>query len=289
MQKHPKDINILAVIIIYNPDLSLLKENIDAFVNHVNHVYIWDNSSASVRHATEMFLHNTYDNIICLEGVDENKGISYGLNKGWKYAKENKFNLVLTMDQDSKFQSFDIYLDRVLDKWEQEGFCLCGPTPNLHLRKTKRTGFTKCADIITSGMLVPIELMDIANGYCLDFFVDAIDFDFCYKLKENGYDTFMDNESNLIQIFGTPKYKSICGFKIHAYGYSPFRLYGIFRNHIITWRRYHYPNILIRHIIKHYLLNYVIKGVLLVECDKWAKIKAVYKGIVDGFKFKLNP
>ena len=215
-------------------------------------------------------------------------GISYGLNQGWQYAKTHGYDIVMTMDQDSKFEDFNTYLNHTLDKWEQEGFCLCGPTPNLHTRKDRLSGYTKCIATITSGMLVPIELMNIANGYCTDFFVDGIDFEFSYHLREKGYDTYIDNESNLIQVFGTPQYKRILGIKIHAYGYSPFRLYGVFRNHIIIWRRYHYPGVLMRHIIKHYLINYVLTGVLLVESNKREKMKAVFKGIVDGFRFNIK-
>ncbi len=280
--------SILAVLIAYNPDLKLLMEDINSFFNAVDLLYIWDNSPIEIRQKTEIFLRQTFPNII-MEGNGKNMGISYGLNKGWQYAKNHDLDVVLTMDQDSSFQNFEEYLQRVLVKWEKEGYCLCGPTPNLHLKKGKSIqGFSRHIAIITSGMLVPVELLDYVNGYCNDFLVDGIDFDICYKMRENGYESYMDNESNLIQHFGKPQYRTILGIQIHGYGYSPFRVYGIFRNHIIVWRRYHHNGILLRHITKHYFLEYLLKGVLLVEDNKWNKLKAACQGIVGGFRFKIK-
>ena len=278
---------LIAIIVTYNPELDLLKENIGAYYNFVDAIYIWDNSCYQTSQSTERFLRNIYSNII-IEGNGKNIGVSYGLNRGWAYANQHGFDVVLTMDQDSRFESFAAYKQRVFNKWKHEGYCLCGPTPNLHLKKNIDSGFTKCMAIITSGMLVPVRLLNLVNGYCSDFLVDAIDFDFCYKLRAKGYEVYIDNESNLVQIFGSPQYKNVFGIKIHAYGYSPFRIYGIFRNHIIVWRRYRYPTVLIRHIIKQYLFNYLMIGVLFVEDNKWAKIIAACRGIIDGFKFKLK-
>lgn len=279
---------LLAVVVTYHPDLDLLKENIAAFADRVGEIYVWDNSPSEESVKTGEFLRLHFPHVI-IEGVGENKGVSYGLNHGWKYAQKHGYDLVLTMDQDSRFENFDAFLGRVLDKWEKEGLCVCGPTPNRQQGNQKEgQGFIRSIAVITSGMLVPMQILNDAEGYCEDFFVDAIDFDFCYRIREKGYEAFMDLESNLIQVFGEPRYKKILGMKIHGYGYSPLRVYGIFRNHIITWRRYHHPGVLLRHIVKQYFFNYLLKGVLLVEDKKWTKLKAAFKGMVDGFKYKIK-
>lgn len=285
MAYHTK--RLLAVVVAYSPDMDLLIANISAFVRRADGVYVWDNSPEPTRVETERQLRQRFPQVV-FGGVGENKGISYGLNQGWRYAREHGFDILMSMDQDSRFENFDAYYERVTGKWERDGLCLCGPTPNLHLRKAAAVGFTASMALITSGMLVPLQLLDEAGGYCEDFLVDAIDFDFCYRLREKGYESYMDNESNLVQVFGTPQSKRVLGITVHAFGYSPFRVYGIFRNHIIVWRRYHHPAVLLRHIIKQYFLNYLLKGVLLVEKQKWAKCKAACKGTIDGFRFKLK-
>lgn len=282
------DKRILAVVVTYHPDLTLLQANISAFADRVGEVYVWDNTPAPENAKIEEFLRQHFDNVV-IEGWGENKGISYALNHGWKYAQKQGCDVVLTMDQDSRFEDFNTYLTRVQNKWVNDGLCICGPTPNRPQdQKHEKKGFIPSIAIITSGMLIPIELLIETGGYCEDFFVDAIDFDFCYRIREKGYEAYMDQESNLIQVFGEPRYKKILGMKIHGYGYSPKRVHGIFRNHIITWRRHHHPGKLLRHIIKQYCFNYILKGVLLVEDKKWAKLKAAFKGTVDGFKFKIN-
>ena len=279
---------LLAVVVTYHPDLTLLKEDITAFADRVGEVFVWDNSPAPDNAKTEAFLRQHFPHVV-YDGWGENKGVSYGLNRGWKYALEHDYDVMLTMDQDSRFEDFGTYLNRVLDKWEKEGLCVCGPTPNRQQSEQKASqGFIRSIAVITSGMLVPMQILNDADGYCEDFFVDAIDFDFCYRIREKGYEAYMDQESNLIQVFGEPRYKKILGMKIHGYGYSPSRVQGIFRNHIITWRRYHHPWVLLRHIVKQYFCNYLLKGVLLVEDKKWTKWKAAFKGTVAGFKYKIK-
>ena len=39
-----REIRILAFVITYYPDISLLRRNLDTFSEHVDHIVIWDNT-----------------------------------------------------------------------------------------------------------------------------------------------------------------------------------------------------------------------------------------------------
>lgn len=276
---------ILAIVILYYPDLDVLRENLEAFMRHVETTMIWDNSPKEISAMNEKHVKSFLSNVL-FQGNGHNLGISSGLNKAWEYAKHNQYDVLLTMDQDSLFCDFESYLQRVLGFWKSEGLCACGPTPNLN-RNIVLGEFNQEPHLITSGMLIPVSLLNDCGGYCQDFKIDGIDIELCYKLKEYGYKSYIDNKSNLIQRFGQQEKRKlpILGEKTFS-NYNKDRLYGIFRNHIIVWRRYHYPRRLAKLIFYEYFTTYVIKDVFFGK-GKREKLRAVFKGIIDGFRFPM--
>lgn len=282
------DFPILAVVVLYNPDIQLLKKNLFAFQQYVNKIILWDNSSyASTQQQIDQFL-TTFSNIIVIH-KKINMGISTALNYAWNFANNHGYKAMLTMDQDSVFHYFPIFKNKVIEIWENEGLCICGPSICDASKTTFDTydSFIEKKHIITSGMLVPIELLNKIGGYCDNFFVDGIDVELCVKARLYNYKSLIYRGAFLIQIYGTPQCKKILGKTLHSFGYPPNRLYNIFKSQIIIFRKYHYPLDILRDIIYHYVFRFTIKGVILVECNKREKLKAVYQGIKDGLLAKI--
>ncbi|MBQ6063156.1 MAG: glycosyl transferase family 2 [Prevotella sp.] len=278
---------ILAVVILYNPDLQLLQENIGAFTSHVETTMVWDNSPKEISMKNEQFAMDCFPQVI-YKGDGYNRGISFGLNKAWEYARKNQYDVLLTMDQDSIFSDFKEYKQRVITKWQSEGLCACGPTPNISKDSGLLEDFSQSPRLITSGMLIPVPLLNACGGYCADYHIDGIDVELCYHLNNLGFQTFIDNKSNLSQRFGQQVTRKIPFFGDKTFSnYNPSRLYEIFRNHIITWRRYHYPRNLSKLIFYEYFISYVIKDVIILGKGKGKKLRAVFKGVVDGFWFPV--
>lgn len=97
---------IVAVVVLYHPDLKILYENLMAFTYQVNATLIWDNSPTEAFVKNEDFLRNRFPHLI-IQGDGTNHGISYGLNKAWDFARQNHYDALLTMDQDSTFSDFE--------------------------------------------------------------------------------------------------------------------------------------------------------------------------------------
>lgn len=274
---------ILAVIVIYNPDWELLGNNIRAFYDHVDGILVWNNSDAPIYLSDVRELQPFFNKTI-YKTQHQNVGIAKPLNYAWHYAKEHGYDTLLTMDDDSVFHNFDTYRQHVDHHWQQNGLSLCGPTT----LATKQTGMRKVHHLITSGMLVPISLLDKAGGYCQLFHVDGIDIELCINLACQKIWSYCDYDSLLQQRYGTPATKKWGPITLRSPNYSPDRLHDIFCNHIIILRKYHYPLHLLWHIIRLYVIGFVCKGVLLVEDNKKAKLKAVFRGIKDGFKYNIH-
>ena len=279
---------VLAIVILYNPDLKLLQENLNAFTFQVDETMIWDNSPKDVYAKNEKYIHELFPHIV-IQGDGNNHGISFGLNKAWKYASQKQYDVLLTMDQDSVFRDFKLFLSRGEDKWIKEGLSACGAFPIDGNGDSMTEEFLPVNHLITSGMLIPVSLLDSCGGYCQEYKIDGIDIELCYRLRKLGFQTFIDTKSFIKHRFGQQGIKKIPFFGVKYFSnYNPSRLYGIFRNHIITWRRYHYPRTLTKLIFYDYFKSYVIKDVIFFGSNKREHLAAVYKGFVDGFRYHIQ-
>ena len=87
-----------AGIVLYNPEISLLKKDIQAIINQVDKICLFDNKSENIEEIEKNF--KPYKKITIIRS-SKNLGIAFGLNKLLNWANENKYEWLLTMDQDS--------------------------------------------------------------------------------------------------------------------------------------------------------------------------------------------
>lgn len=269
---------ILAVVIAYYPDMELLSENMNAFVDHVEKVLVWDNTPDGDKELANLELPGKEKTERVGEG--ENKGISYVLNWAWHYAVEHGYDYLLTMDQDSLWKNFGLFIEETLLSKEAPKGIYC---PRV-LKKRKSDDIYQKADYgITSGMLVDVQILNQLGGYRQDFFVDGIDIELCLHAKKMGIDTYIISNCMLEQRFGNPKTTKILGHENHTLNYSPKRLEEIIKTHLILLRDYPCSFSLRKKFIMNYFWKLPLK-LLFLENDKWNKFKAVGRGIRNARK-----
>ena len=264
---------ILAFIVTYHPDISLLKRNLNSFSEHVDHIIIWDNTpngDKTVCHIANEHARTTY----LSEG--ENRGIAYALNKAWNAAKAGGYDYLLTMDQDSVWKNFKQFLSIALSTKLPQ--CIYGP--EVREQRTSKKPIEAVDYVITSGMLVPITILDLIGGYREDFFVDGIDIEFCLRAKALGIRTYLLPGCHMQQRFGSPRTTFFLGHH-HTSNYPPQRLREILKTHIIILLHYPCSLALRKRIIMNYFLKLPLKLIFL-ETDKGKKFKAFFQGIRDG-------
>ena len=227
----------------------MLKENISAFYNYVDKVVIWDNSNCS---EIESFVSQNFQgsNIECIYN-NKNYGISQALNFAWKYAKEGGFDALMSMDQDSVWINFKDYKSIVENVYGNQK-CIFGPEVNKETTDWHDIQVTNF--VITSGMIIPVEIIESVGGYPTEFFVDGIDIHMCTWAKIKGYNVYVVKGCILKQQFGENIHFRLLNKYYLASNYSPSRLYGIFRNHIIIYRTTHSKPVL-----------FLIKGFFIVS------------------------
>ena len=89
---------IIAGIVSYNPDIDLLKKNIEALIKVNLNIIIVDNHSSNIMEIREAT--KSEANILIYE-LESNRGIANALNSIMNYAFDHNIKWVLTLDQDS--------------------------------------------------------------------------------------------------------------------------------------------------------------------------------------------
>ncbi len=263
---------IIAVIPVYNPDLELLTRDIDAFAPRVEAVLLWQNSPLD----RSAFEGRPWQQKLRFCGDGTNAGIARALNFAWKTAAEEAFDAVLTMDQDSVWEGFSAFMDKVSAPDAPEGYY--GPGVN---DKAFEGDFRRADNIITSGMLVPLEIINSVGGWDEDFAVDGVDNDFIFHALSLGIKGWLTGDCILHQQFGKVEFRHFLGFRYRVYNYSPERLYGIYRNNLMVIRRYPCTKDFALRFRRNWFWRKPVR-ILLGESDKKAKFTAIRRGIRDS-------
>lgn len=252
---------ILAIVVGYRPQEALLSQSVASYAPHVEKVLLWQNSPIAFEHPKVE---------LCGEGI--NRGIGPALNYARQRALTEGYDYLLTMDQDSVWEDFPSYLSQAFEAPEP---ALLGPFVN---EKPTGQGFEPSLLLITSGMLVPAPLLRLLGPWREDFAVDALDVDYVLRAAALGIPAYKVCAGTLRQQFGQRHKQGL----FHVYGYSPERLYSIYRNHLLLFRQYgEVAEPVKKMFYKRWLGSRPIR-ILLGEHQRWSKFKAIFKGIRDG-------
>lgn len=273
-----------AGIVTYNPDLKRLTENIDAILPQVMSLVIVDNGSENVEEICKLVEDKENVSVVWNE---VNQGIARALNQIIGYAKDNNWEWVLTLDQDSVAMEglIDNYLKYI--DFEKIGMMTClFKDRNFGIQQEHEfSGEYRYTDrCITSGCLTNVDAVLESGGFDESMFIDYVDFDMCYTLTEHGYKIFQSSFRGVLHELGNSERKSFFGREVIVTNHSPARRYYYSRN-LVYFIRKHKGHV---NKIRYYIKLYGRLGVVIVyEKNKYKKLKEGFRGIIDGYKMPL--
>ena len=269
---------ICAGIVTYNPDINLLSKAIASIALQVGKVIVVDNQSKNVDSVEG--LTKQKKNILFIRN-NNNLGIATALNQIGEIAEEKGFEWFLTLDQDSECSPNMI---EIFSKYmEDSSVGMISPTIHLRIHgkdKPKLQDKYEYADtVITSGCLVKVEAWKSINGFWDYLFIDKVDDDFCYTLREKGWKILRTSKVVLEHQIGNPSKHKFLWKSYYIDSYPSFRYYYIARNTIIVYHihkntGYHSPVILCKKFVK----------IIFGENRKMSKLTALFSGMMDGLK-----
>lgn len=249
---------IAAVVVLYNPEeigIDSVVSNIISYESFVDKIYLIDNSlnehfDLATRIKNSEFISN------------KNKGgIGGAQNIGCQKAFEDGFDWVMTMDQDTLFDSKQIkdYIKLIEEFFEKDSLAVSyslrveNVTKTLHwsdffknvLRPIKRKvfgekkiphGYEYKERCISSANIVKLSVWKEIKGFNEKLFIDQVDYEFCYRLIGKGYRIVKFNDVYINQHFGEAHGFTL--FRKKYAKYSLFRFYHCIRNSFVVKRNY---------------------------------------------------
>lgn len=264
---------ICAIVIVYNPDRELLMRNIAAFADGVDKIIVWRNSDFD-----ESWL-DQWKGKILLWGDGFNEMIARPVNKAMEWARKMGYRYLLTMDQDSRWNSFGLFLEAV-GRCGDSSVGIYAPNVNNYLRDPA-VEYRDIEWVIQSGMLIDLDAVAGLGGFREDYGIYGIDEEFCYWLRLNGKKIRSFTNHHLVQKYGDAR-KTAWGFTV--LNYSPFARYHIVRNMI--WMKREFPQSTVTRRIPHVIFDNC-RDILLAEDNKIAKLKGLARGVADGLFKKI--
>lgn len=268
---------ILAVIVVYNPDMEVLRKNIASFIGGVGKLLVWRNSPVDEEALTAGEPQWTGKVEFC--GTTENVGLPKAYNYAAARALQEGFSHLLLMDQDSCFSDFAGYAAMAA----KVPHCICGPVINSRFLSSEIVdGYA----LINSGMLVPLQAVERTGGWREDFFLDAVDTEFLYHAKSLGIRACHLNAGNLTHSLGKKEVKRFLGKPYTIFDYPPKRLYEIYRNPLIVIRSYPSCTAELKKVQYKDNRERLVR-IFLGEKQKFKKMLAIFKGVRDGLRYKI--
>lgn len=263
---------LAGVIVLYNKSFEVI-ELFRQYIDALDKLYIVDNSDVK-----NLNLYKTLANIgkIKLLETGGNKGIAYALNRAAKISIQEGFNKLLLMDQDSLFslKMLEQFRRKVMNNNDSE---IAIHVPRTTLKKyIDKTELIE--EAITSGSIINLDILDKLGFFKEDYFIYAVDYEYCWRVRKNGYQVKRYNEIYLNH--------QICDFNITKSGKKKYvrivsdtAFYYAFRNNMYLFEEYRnvlpsdvrrrkkeFIIIWIKHAIRsgHFFhkINFGIKGLL---------------------------
>jgi len=278
---------VFSLITTYQPEIESLRVLVDNLLRQTDFVVISNNSNFDIsvdEIHTSLSLH--------IINFGKNLGIAEAQTIGMKWAFENGANFVLQMDQDSTphenmVQELMNCYNEMVSAGENPGLVgvqdydkITGQVNQARVKKgTPITdNYFDVDSTLSSGSLIPKKAWEVIGGMRDDLFIDAVDHEYCWRLRYAGFKVIRNKNALLAHRLGDGRFKIM---NVVSVGMpSPFRHYYATRNIFLLLKEKHVPLFWkISSLIK--LSGKVIFYPMFLPKGK-ERFKFFIKGISDG-------
>jgi rhamnosyltransferase len=239
---------VYSLITTYQPELDDLKSLVENLSKQSDFIVISNNSNFNIQ---EKDFANDRSMIVLNFG--KNLGIAEAQSIGMKWAFENGADFVLQMDQDSTphenmIEELLKCYDEMLSSGRNPGIIgvqdydkITGHINKARVNKGKpiNENYFDVDCTLSSGSLIPKKAWMTIGGMRDDLFIDAVDHEYCWRLKDAGFDIIRNNKALLAHRLGDGRFKIMNMISVGMP--SPFRHYYATRNIFLLLKEHHVP------------------------------------------------
>jgi rhamnosyltransferase len=275
--------NIYSILVTYEPNIVELNSAIKRLLLETNTLVICNNSQKDVVYVEDK---------VKIFNFRDNLGIAKAQSIGMEWAFSNGADFIIQMDQDSILEKGTV--NKLLKSYQlltSKGYKIGVLGPKHYDKETKEVDqarIIKGKEIdgkysiinatISSSSLISKKAYLSVGGMEDGLFIDAVDFEYCWRLKTKGFITVRDNDILLGHRVGDGK-KKIIG-KIDARIPSPIRHYYHIRNLFLLLFRGYVPFYWKVSNLFKLFLKIIIYPFLFDDGLK--RVRYMLKGVKDG-------
>lgn len=235
-----KSNKICAVVVLYNPDESVIK-NISSYAYELDKVFLYDNSTLK---NIELIKKLREIKGVVFLGGNGNVGLPTAFNETAEIARKNGYTWMVTFDQDSVAENGMI---KSMREYADSNACddkvaIIAPVVNEidYSKAVQKSYCTYFDKVIQSGAMHNLQIMQKLNGYDENMFIDEVDNEYCTRCIINGYKILKLNNALLMHNQQDEKVikKFIDGTTVFINKFSSDRYYYRYRNALYCYNKY---------------------------------------------------
>lgn len=239
--------SVVATVVLFNPNLALLKRLYKSLYNQVDSIVFSDNSEdRSIKKDVKNWINQLISSDIIYLDLHKNHGIAYAQNKGIEVAKASGAKFVLLLDQDSALPDnmvsdlMTVYISLITvghkvatvgpafldEKTNELAKVIRHRELRVHKSIPNQSNNFEVADyVISSGSLIPIEVLDEVGDMDEQLFIDWVDIEWGMRAKRYGYVSYIAPRVIMRHSIGDEYVK---------FGHKNINLHTDFRNYFIV-------------------------------------------------------
>lgn len=296
--------DVYAVVVTYRPELPLLEEAIDAVLPQVGRLLVFDNATADPQYTTWLGQAEAHGRIEVLRSP-ANVGLGAAINQAWQRARAGGFRHLLLLDQDSVADPAMVAtLHDALARLRCER-PVAAVGPAFHDARDGRAapfvriGFPlnrklhgapgqciECDFLITSGSLLPLDVLERIGGMDAGLFIDNVDLEWSFRARSRGHALYGVCDAGMRHRIGD-RLRRVPGLRNPVQIHGPVRLYYMMRNRVLLYRRAHVPRTWVAQDVPRLLLK--LAGMGLFVRPRLANLRAMLRGIAHGIAGRDGP
>jgi len=306
-------VRILIQVHTWN-DADVIGTALDAILHQtlsVDEIVIVDNGSADGTAQLE------YPDLVTVIRHPVNLGTSGSVKTGLEYAHAQGYDWIWVLDADSvpRRDALELLVGLVETSGQDQdaigvvcsshdltklgqmlrGRLLTPGGPRLP-KPIEDRNYIACDSVIWRGALINVAVVERIGlpragtvGCWQDLSLDYGDTEYTYRIHRAGYRILVHCDSIIDHPVGRGLHGRILGCNLYSTNHSAFRRYLYFRNLIFFWLRiYHRRNWPMLLVWFGYRLGVILAGIILLESERGAKLKACLLGIRDGLRGRLD-
>lgn len=291
--------SVCAVVVTFHPDYECLKHLVASLVRQVDSIVVVDNGSASRVLRSVLVPAGEADVELIENGT--NLGIAAAQNRGIQLARAKRCSHVVFFDQDSQPSSDLIAkllgaLDELVlqdqacavvgpSVWDgrlgcSTPFVRFGPWGVTRIACPAGSSDLVCSDfLISSGMMIPLKVLDIVGPMDEALFIDNVDLEWCFRARNMGIPLFGVCGVRMAHALGDQVFR-LGRYLVHRHG--PIRQYYMMRNRILLYKRVYSPWAWVIQDFFRVLVKIVFFA--LVFSPRWKNVVMMLRGAWDGMR-----